>query len=51
MGRLGEPRTVITEDVGVVMDQQGVGNRVRVSDNKSSLSMGVLLQEVNSDRY
>jgi len=28
MGRLGEPRTVITEDVGVVMDQRGVGSHV-----------------------
>jgi hypothetical protein len=30
MGRLGGPRTVIMEDVGVVMDQRGVGNHVRL---------------------
>lgn len=30
MGRLGGPRTVITEDVGVVMDQRGVGSHVRL---------------------
>jgi len=29
MGRLGELRTVIMEDVGVVMDQRGVGSHVR----------------------
>jgi len=30
MGRLGELRTVIMEDVGVVMDLPGVGSRVRL---------------------
>jgi hypothetical protein len=35
MGRLGGPRTVIMEDVGVVMDQQGVGNHVRLLPSSS----------------